>query len=1650
MESALYRENLVIQRGDTTTLMTNAIANCDVRHIYLMSLAQRIHRSKCFLRTSHMSPYALLFILLLWAESSQAEESLNEIVAAYWPAWFGLATALSIIFASLVAVRKARQQTETGSATPWTTMIANGADLEVLLDRDGKVMDITRESGELTRLIGVKAEALIDKNERSRWKKFLADFKETNDVRAISIFKARFPNRRISYWEVSLSLQGSIGTPAAVVCSARDVTEAHRKEITRDVLNTIAVAASHDISLEELITIVSGQLERVVDVSNFYVALYDSNTDSYRKAIARDIHGYGERLEDPLYLAGGLTDHVRTMGEPCLLNDSNREQFIQEVGIRAIGPRAACWLGVPLRVRNEVTGVFVLQSYTNPDAYTDADLKLLSIVSGSIGRSLERRQARAELQEHEARLRVLTERMPALIWTQNLCGDINYVSGAALKRLDCSADNLVGHRLCEILEYSEIDPDQVLECLNSGNPLAFRLRARGLEFNAYVEPSFSREDTLVGAIGVALDVTDLVQKDEELKQYFQLSSDVLLILNRDGKVLRCNEALARILGHNTSRIIGEDIFELVCPDDRQEVSLTLNEYVSNQLPSEREVRLMHREGGYRWLTWCAVQMPDLTFFVSGKDITYRKEIENSLREREEQLRTFVEYSPAPMAMFDRDMRYLVVSKRWYQAYRLEESSIIGKSHYEVFPEIPERWKEIHWRCLRGDTASCAKDAFPRADGSTDWVRWEIRPWYAASGEVGGIIMLTEVITAEVEAEAELLRSKTLARQIVDSSLDAVVAMDSQGFVTEWNPRAEAIFGFTKAEAIGEFLHNLIIPAGFRESHRRGLQNYLQTGNGQILNKVVHFNALRKDGSDFPIELTVTAIDAGEHPHFAGIVRDISERAAHERAIRESKEKLKEAQQIAGLGFFEWFVDTDYLEMSDEKLRMIARPELGLPLTFERFLGFVHPDDRHAFTEAHSKVFAGMNEVELEYRILRDCGEIRYLLSRGKASRKADGSLEKIFGTTLDITERVRSEQRRMATEQRLAIAIEGSNDAFWDLNCVSGDCYCSPRFVQWLEYEPEQFVYHESFMNSHVAPESMQAYRNAFDEHAAGRAPAIELEILLRTTSGNALWIYTRGKIVEWNDDGTPLRCCGFSTNITAKKRLEARATQLGRILDNALNEVYIIDPTSLQIIEANQRACTRTGYSRSELQSLSAEHLLSPWAREQFFEIMGELQSGVVDVVSRRCEHICRNGDHYPFEATLQFMEWNEQRVIVSIGVDVSERLKAEAEHESLQNQLRHAQRMETIGTLAGGIAHDFNNILTPILGYADMIACELPEDAPIRQDIEQVVQAAYRAKGLVQQILAFSRRDEQAYVPLKIECLVKEALKLLRSSLPANVELICDIKTVGDVLSDATQIHQVVMNLCTNAYQALGRSGGVVEVELSEVTLQSGGIGCPSELASGRYACLSVTDSGLGMDEHTVSKIFEPFFTTKEVGEGTGLGLSVVHGIVTSHRGAIQVESKPGKGTTVSVWLPIVESATRKHEQPGIEHIAGDEHILLCDDDETIALLGKQMLESLGYQVTACNDPVEALVQLQVAPIAVDVVIVDDMMPILSGEDVARATHDFNNAIPVVLLASGGLPDALSKDCFAGSVSKPVGATELAAAVRKALSVKNKSEVT
>lgn len=308
----------------------------------------------------------------------------------------------------------------------------------------------------------------------------------------------------------------------------------------------------------------------------------------------------------------------------------------------------------------------------------------------------------------------------------------------------------------------------------------------------------------------------------------------------------------------------------------------------------------------------------------------------------------------------------------------------------------------------------------------------------------------------------------------------------------------------------------------------------------------------------------------------------------------------------------------------------------------------------------------------------------------------------------------------------------------------------------------------------------------------------------------------------------------------------------------------------------------------------------------------------------------------------------------LVTLAV-ISE-LKLEQERGvALEAQLRQAQKMETLGVLAGGIAHGFNNLLQPILGFTSLAADSMEPGHEAREDLDYVTRAASRATELVKQMLTFSRQAEQERMPLLIYPLVNEAIKLMRASMPAMIPLVSEISSeTPPVVADATQINQLVMNLCTNAYHAVRDQGGSIRVELTTTTVTTSQLERLPGLQAGEHALLRVIDTGVGMDAATVARVFEPFFTTKRGGQGTGLGLSVVHGIVMSHDGALTVESEPGKGSAFSVYLPATTAAARTAKSKEEARPGAGEHILFVDDEEEVALLGKRMLERLGYQIT------------------------------------------------------------------------------------------------
>ena len=361
----------------------------------------------------------------------------------------------------------------------------------------------------------------------------------------------------------------------------------------------------------------------------------------------------------------------------------------------------------------------------------------------------------------------------------------------------------------------------------------------------------------------------------------------------------------------------------------------------------------------------------------------------------------------------------------------------------------------------------------------------------------------------------------------------------------------------------------------------------------------------------------------------------------------------------------------------------------------------------------------------------------------------------------------------------------------------------------------------------------------------------------------------------------------------------------------------------------------------------------------------------------------------------------------LVGMVQDVTARVQEEQVRQRLEAQLRQAHKLEAIGTLAGGIAHDFNNILASIVMNAELCRMDLPAEHPAQEPLSAIFKASRRAKNLVAQILTFSRQREQERRQLHLQKIVPEALKLLRATLPATVEIRTELAAdCPTVLADATQVHQIVMNLGTNAAHAMREQGGVLTVGLQAVTVEARLAMENSDLVPGPYLCLSVSDTGHGMSAATLEHIFEPFFTTKPLGEGTGLGLAVVHGIIKAHNGAVIVQSTPGQGTIFRLYFPESARPATETETIFIKTPRGDgEHVLFVDDEEPIALAGKMVLERLGYQVTVCSQPAEALARFRAQPDTFAAAVIDLTMPSIRGDQLASQMLQLRPGMPIIL---------------------------------------------
>jgi PAS domain S-box-containing protein len=636
---------------------------------------------------------------------------------------------------------------------------------------------------------------------------------------------------------------------------------------------------------------------------------------------------------------------------------------------------------------------------------------------------------------------------------------------------------------------------------------------------------------------------------------------------------------------------------------------------------------------------------------------------------------------------------------------------------------------------------------------------------------------------------------------------------------------------------------------------------------------------------------------------------------------------------------------------------------------------------------------------------------------------------------LDLTEAALQQ-----SEIRYKSIVDNSHDGMLIADDSYHLIYVNPELCKILGYSSDEIIGQD--FRSFLDVKSKKLVSENYIRRQRGQDVPPQYEFDIVRKNGETRRVEIRSTVNK--DSGSGTQTYAHVLDITDKRTIEEALKESEKkfksITASAKDAIIMMNGNG-KVSYWNEAAERMFGYSSSEILGKDLHRIIAPTDMySDFYAAFSKFQAtGHGSVIGKTIELTGLNKASMQFPVELSVSSLKQDGEWYSIGIvrDTSKRKK-------LEGELRQAYKMEAIGTLAAGIAHDFNNILSAIVGYTQLLQLSLSKDDRALNHTKEILKAGNRAKELVQQILTFSRQSEQELKPVSVATIVKEALKLLRASLPATIEIKPDLRSASLVMGDPTQIHQILMNLCTNASHAMQAKGGILKVDLQDMVLGSE-VACQyPDLKSGAYLRLTVSDTGHGMSSSVVDQIFNPFFTTKEKGEGTGMGLSVVHGIVKNYGGTISVTSEPGKGSRFDLLIPAIESDSTSDENIEEAISGGTENILVVDDEPALVEIGAHLLKGLGYRVVTRTSSIEALNLLRAQSEKFDLVITDMTMPQMTGEKLAEELTDIRIDIPIILCTgfSHGITDEKAKQIgIKGILMKPIIRAELAKIVRKVL---------
>jgi PAS domain S-box-containing protein len=882
-------------------------------------------------------------------------------------------------------------------------------------------------------------------------------------------------------------------------------------------------------------------------------------------------------------------------------------------------------------------------------------------------------------------------------------------------------------------------------------------------------------------------------------------------------------------------------------------------------------------------------------------------------------------------------------------------------------------------------------------------------------------------------EEALQESEEKFRKLADSTWEGIF-IHREGIILDVNKSILKMSGYTAEEVIGQSVAMLLAP--------ESIESALKMVRENIYSSELYFEAegLRKDKTVIPLEALGKPIKYKNLDARVVAVRDVTNRKQAEEILRESEGKYLQLAEMLQEGI--WMLDingiTTYANpCMTEMLGYSADEILERPI-----FAFSNEKNTESLSQHIKKRKLGLTEhYDLEF-IRKDGKHIFTSLSASPLKDRRGEYAGSLISVT-DITARKHAEDlyKTLAEKSFAGVyVIQGGIIKYINEICISYSGYTVDDLVG------------KNVLDI-IHPQDRKATREKATEMLRGKRRA-PYEFRIVTKDGNVRWIMETVNPIVY--DGKLAALCNCM-DITDFKDVE-RKVEEHELLESAILDTIPTAVLGLQdrrIIFANKAAESVFGWTPKELIGRETRML---YRNDCEYDQIGQtIYSSLGGNNYCQMEISCRKKDGEEF--LCQFYTTSigghlSEGRIIAFYEDITGKRKEEKERVLLEKQLSQAQKMEAIGTLAGGIAHDFNNILGAIIGNTEMALLDVESNTRIEKYLKRVFSASERATDLVKQILTFSRQHEKEMRPLKMTPLIKEVMKLLRASLPSSIRIKQEITAYPDViLADPTQIHQVIMNLSTNAAHAMRESGGTLDIRLTNLDAKSCNLGTYPGLTPMAYLELTISDTGHGMEPAVQERIFDPFFTTKAHGEGTGLGLSVVHGIVKYHNGSIKVESVPGKGTAFHIIIPALQNegeafvAEKRDQVP-----RGTERILFVDDEEPLIQLAEEMLSSLGYKVIGMTDSLEVLDLINKRADLFDIVITDQTMPNLTGKELAKKIIGIRPDIPIILCT--GLPKEKTSDNeeFSGIreyLSKPISRRTLAEAVRRVLDQKEKSKI-